>query len=114
MAVGCDFHNHCGFSSEPRNKEELLPLISKAFMGRLVNDGSGACRERERQQRWLDQLIHKAIALTLLKRACTLRAEGAHLKLRARAERYSMTWMQELGLSKIPTRLEPKTMRSEY
>ena len=47
-----------------RKKEELLELITSAFMGWLVTDGYGAYRSYEKRQRCLAHLIRKAIALT--------------------------------------------------
>lgn len=47
-----------------RKKEELLHLVTDAFLGWLVTDGYGAYRDRERRQRCLAHLIRKAIALT--------------------------------------------------
>ena len=47
-----------------RKKEELLKLITVAFMGWLVTDGYGAYRSLERRQRCLAHLIRKAVALT--------------------------------------------------
>jgi len=46
-----------------RKKEELLHLVSEAFLGWLVTDGYGAYRDRLRRQRCLAHLIRKAIAL---------------------------------------------------
>ena len=47
-----------------RKKEELLKLITTAFIGWLVTDGYLAYRSREKRQRCLAHLIRKAIALT--------------------------------------------------
>ena len=47
-----------------RKKEELLKLITSAFVGWLVTDGYGAYRSYEKRQRCLAHLIRKAIALT--------------------------------------------------
>lgn len=47
-----------------RKKEELLKLITSAFIGWLISDGYGAYRDREKRQRCLAHLIRKAIALT--------------------------------------------------
>lgn len=47
-----------------RKKEELLHLVTDAFLGWLVTDGYGAYRDRERRQRCLAHLIRKAIALS--------------------------------------------------
>jgi hypothetical protein len=47
-----------------RKKEELLKLITAAFMGWLISDGYGAYRSREKRQRCLAHLIRKAVALT--------------------------------------------------
>jgi len=46
-----------------RKKEELLNLISSAFIGWLVTDGYSAYRSYEKRQRCLAHLIRKAIAL---------------------------------------------------
>jgi IS1 family transposase len=47
-----------------RRKEELLHLISSAFIGWLVTDGYGAYSSYEKRQHCLAHLIRKAIALT--------------------------------------------------
>ncbi len=47
-----------------RWKVELLKLITAALMGRLISDGYGACRDREKRRRSLACLIRKAVALT--------------------------------------------------
>ncbi|MCP4151278.1 MAG: IS66 family transposase [bacterium] len=47
-----------------RRKEELLKLITEAFIGWLISDGYGAYRDREKRQRCLAHLIRKAVALT--------------------------------------------------
>lgn len=47
-----------------RKKEELLKLITSAFIGWLIADGYGAYLSYERRQRCLAHLIRKAIALT--------------------------------------------------
>lgn len=47
-----------------RKKEELLHLISSAFIGWLVTDGYGAYSSYEKRQHCLAHLIRKAIALT--------------------------------------------------
>ncbi len=47
-----------------RKKEELLRLITSAFIGWLVTDGYLAYRSYERRQRCLAHLIRKAIALS--------------------------------------------------
>ena len=47
-----------------RKKEELLKLITEAFIGWLITDGYGAYRDREKRQRCLAHLIRKAVALT--------------------------------------------------
>lgn len=47
-----------------RKKEELLKLITSAFIGWLVTDGYLAYRSYERRQRCLAHLIRKAIALS--------------------------------------------------
>jgi IS1 family transposase len=47
-----------------RKKEELLHLISDAFIGWLVTDGYGAYSTHEKRQHCLAHLIRKAIALT--------------------------------------------------
>jgi hypothetical protein len=47
-----------------RKKEELLNLVSTAFIGWLVTDGYGAYRDREKRQRCLAHLIRKAVALS--------------------------------------------------
>ncbi len=47
-----------------RKKEELLKLITAAFIGWLISDGYGAYRAREKRQRCLAHLIRKAVALT--------------------------------------------------
>lgn len=47
-----------------RKKEELLGLITEAFLGWLVTDGYMAYRSYEKRQRCLAHLIRKAIALT--------------------------------------------------
>jgi len=44
-------------------KEELLHVVSAAYLGWLVTDGYGAYRDRKRRQRCLAHLIRKAIAL---------------------------------------------------
>lgn len=47
-----------------RKKEELLHLISDAFLGWLVTDGYGAYSSHPQRQHCLAHLIRKAIALT--------------------------------------------------
>ncbi len=47
-----------------RRKEELLHLISDAFLGWLVTDGYGAYSSHPKRQHCLAHLIRKAIALT--------------------------------------------------
>lgn len=47
-----------------RKKEELLKLITAAFIGWLISDGYWAYRDREKRQRCLAHLIRKAVALT--------------------------------------------------
>lgn len=47
-----------------RRKEELLRLISEAFVGWLVTDGYGAYSSYPKRQHCLAHLIRKAIALT--------------------------------------------------
>jgi transposase len=47
-----------------RKKEELLNLVTSAFIGWLVTDGYLAYRSYERRQRCLAHLIRKAIALS--------------------------------------------------
>jgi len=47
-----------------RRKEELLYLITDAFIGWLVTDGYGAYSSYEKRQHCLAHLIRKAIALT--------------------------------------------------
>ncbi|MCP4151373.1 MAG: IS66 family transposase, partial [bacterium] len=47
-----------------RKKEELLKLITEAFLGWLITDGYGAYRSHEKRQRCLAHLIRKAVALT--------------------------------------------------
>ncbi|OYD86499.1 transposase [Nostoc sp. 'Peltigera membranacea cyanobiont' 213] len=47
-----------------RRKEELLHLISEAFVGWLVTDGYGAYSSYPKRQHCLAHLIRKAIALT--------------------------------------------------
>lgn len=47
-----------------RRKEELLRLITDAFVGWLVTDGYGAYSNYPRRQQSLAHLIRKAIALT--------------------------------------------------
>ena len=47
-----------------RKKEELLKLITVAFMGWLITDGYRAYRDYEKRQRCLAHLIRKAVALT--------------------------------------------------
>lgn len=47
-----------------RRKEELLHLITDAFIGWLVTDGYGAYSSHDKRQRCLAHLIRKAIALT--------------------------------------------------
>ena len=47
-----------------RKKEELLKLITAAFIGWLISDGYGAYRDREKRQRCLAHLIRKAVGLT--------------------------------------------------
>ncbi|MDM8535916.1 IS66 family transposase, partial [Desulfobacterales bacterium HSG17] len=47
-----------------RKKEELLKLITAAFMGWLITDGYGAYRSHEKRQRCLAHLIRKAVALS--------------------------------------------------
>ena len=47
-----------------RKKEELLHLITEAFLGWLVTDGYGAYSSYEKRQHCLAHLIRKAIALT--------------------------------------------------
>jgi hypothetical protein len=49
-----------------RRKEELLHLISDAFLGWLVTDGYGAYCTHQKRQHCLAHLIRKAIALTQL------------------------------------------------
>lgn len=49
-----------------RRKEELLHLISDAFLGWLVTDGYGAYVTHQKRQHCLAHLIRKAIALTEL------------------------------------------------
>lgn len=46
-----------------RKKEELLHLITAAFMGWLITDGYGVYRDFEKRQRCLAHLIRKAVAL---------------------------------------------------
>lgn len=46
-----------------RKKEELLHLITDAFLGWLVTDGYGAYSSHEKRQHCLAHLIRKAIAL---------------------------------------------------
>jgi hypothetical protein len=50
------------FISEPEKKDELLNLITEAFIGWLVTDGYLAYRSHEKRQRCLAHLIRKAIA----------------------------------------------------
>ena len=52
------------FSIGTRKKEELLKLITTAFIGWLVTDGYLAYRSYEKRQRCLAHLIRKAVALT--------------------------------------------------
>lgn len=47
-----------------RKKEEMLKLITTAFLGWLITDGYGAYRSHEKRQRCLAHLIRKAVALT--------------------------------------------------
>ncbi len=47
-----------------RKKEELLKLITSAFIGWLMTDGYLAYRSYEKRQRCLAHLIRKAIALS--------------------------------------------------
>ena len=47
-----------------RKKEELLKIITEAFLGWLITDGYGAYRHYPKRQRCLAHLIRKAIALT--------------------------------------------------
>lgn len=47
-----------------RRKEELLHLVSEAFVGWLVTDGYGAYSNYRKRQHCLAHLIRKAIALT--------------------------------------------------
>ena len=47
-----------------RKKEEILGLITEAFLGWLVTDGYPAYRSYEKRQRCLAHLIRKAVALT--------------------------------------------------
>jgi IS1 family transposase len=47
----------------PRSKEQLLQIISTAFVGWLVSDGYGAYRWYDQRQRCLAHLIRKALAL---------------------------------------------------
>jgi hypothetical protein len=47
-----------------RKKEELLHLITEAFLGWLITDGYGAYRSFPKRQRCLAHLIRKAVALT--------------------------------------------------
>jgi transposase len=47
-----------------RTKEQLLQIISTAFVGWLISDGYGAYRSYEKRQRCLAHLIRKALALT--------------------------------------------------
>ena len=47
-----------------RKKEELLHLITNAFLGWLVTDGYGAYSTHEKRQHCLAHLIRKAVALT--------------------------------------------------
>jgi hypothetical protein len=47
-----------------RKKEELLKLVSSAFMGWLITDGYGAYRSYQNRQRCLAHLIRKAVALS--------------------------------------------------
>jgi IS1 family transposase len=47
-----------------RRKEELLHLISEAFVGWLVTDGYGAYSSYPKRQHCLAHLIRKVIALT--------------------------------------------------
>jgi transposase len=47
-----------------RKKEELLHLITDAFLGWLVTDGYGAYSTHPKRQHCLAHLIRKAIALT--------------------------------------------------
>ncbi|MCD4786893.1 MAG: transposase [Desulfobacterales bacterium] len=69
-----------------RKKEELLKLITSAFIGWLVTDGYLAYRSYERRQRCLAHLIRKAIALSGAVdeksakdgRLAFTRAQGAH------------------------------------
>jgi len=46
-----------------RKKEELLHLITEAFLGCLITDGYGAYRSFEKRQRCLAHLVRKAVAL---------------------------------------------------
>ena len=48
----------------PRTKEQLLQVISTAFIGWLVSDGYGAYRWYDKRQRCLAHLIRKALALS--------------------------------------------------
>ncbi|MEH2136945.1 IS66 family transposase [Nostoc sp.] len=47
-----------------RRKEELLHLVTNAFVGWLVTDGYGAYSSYSKRQHCLGHLIRKAIALT--------------------------------------------------
>lgn len=47
-----------------RKKEELLNLITSAFLGWLITDGYLAYRSHEKRQRCLAHLIRKAVALS--------------------------------------------------
>ncbi|MFN2248582.1 MAG: IS66 family transposase [Candidatus Promineifilaceae bacterium] len=47
-----------------RKKEQLLELITEAFLGWLITDGYGAYRSFAKRQRCLAHLIRKAVALT--------------------------------------------------
>jgi IS1 family transposase len=47
-----------------RTKEQLLQIISTAFVGWLISDGYGAYRWYEKRQRCLAHLIRKALAVT--------------------------------------------------
>jgi len=47
-----------------RRKEELLHLITDAFIGWLVTDGYGRLSSYEKRQQSLAHLIRKAIAIT--------------------------------------------------
>lgn len=47
-----------------RKKEELLELITEAFLGWLITDGYRAYRSYTKRQRCLAHLIRKAVALT--------------------------------------------------